>query len=184
MANGTITATQFNTYLAVEQRFVRTAARILGYCVWQAPTWDVVVEHAQALQGLVGEQSDYFIARVVGPTVALPVGHDALDVVVHEAVSTGYPAVITCLAAAETLYLDWCRAAVQEAGGHVPGLASEWIHLHTTPEFMRSVGALHTLLDSTDPGVLDDTQLDFWFNRMLAAEDRFHDSTTSEGTPS
>ncbi len=182
MSDGTITSGEFETYLTLEGRFVRTAARVLGYCVWQAPSWDALVEHAHALHGLVGEQSDYFAARVTSVGV-LPEGHDALETVVLDAIASGYPAVITCLAAAETLYLQWCSVAVGSAGGHVAGLASEWVDLHTTAEFARGVAALHALLDSIDTDVFDDSQLDHWFGRMLTAEDRFHDAPTREGTP-
>lgn len=174
MADGTVTDAEYARYLAIEQRFVRTAARLLGFCVWREPDWDAAVVHARSLAGLVGEQTDYFAARVTAP-VSLPAGADALEVVVTAALDSGYPAVLTCLCAAETLYSRWCLEAVRSRGGTPTGPAAEWILLHATPSFTAQATFLQSRVDEIDPTV-PDAHLDLWFGRMLAAEDTFHDS--------
>jgi thiaminase/transcriptional activator TenA len=181
MADGTVTGRAYTTYLAIEQSFVRTAARLLGYCVWQEPDWDAAVVHAGALAALVGEQTDYFAARVT-PLVVLPPGADALEQVVTDAVlDGGYPAVVTCLCAAETLYSRWCTAALATSDGELRGRAAEWIALHTTPAFTAQAAFLQSLVDRISPTVFPDAELDRWFVRMLAAEDTFHDAALTEG---
>jgi len=189
MIDGTVTDAEFTTYLEIEGRFVRTAARLLGYCIWQEPSWDVTVRHAASLAGLVGEQSEYFAARAVPglslpgaslPAGALPAGFDALEAVVNDAVATGgYPAVLTCLCAAETLYGTWCAAA---GSAHDRADAvDEWIRMHTTPSFASGVAFLQERVDAIDPAIFSDADLDLWFTRMLEAEDTFHDSALSTG---
>jgi thiaminase/transcriptional activator TenA len=184
MANGTVAASDFATYLAIEQRFVRTAARLLGYCIWQEPEWEATVKHATSLSGLVNEQTEYFTSRVVA-TDTYPVGADALDKMVNLAIlDGGYPAVVTCLFAAETLYNHWCaNAAADACPWPVAGPAGEWIDLHTSESFASQVAFLHNLVDRIDPDSFPDERLDDWFVRMLAAEDQFHDSASSEGAP-
>lgn len=179
MAEGTVSAEEYATYLAIEQRFVRTAAGLLGFCIWQESDWDVAVVHARSLAHLVGEQTDYFAARVTPPD-SFPAGADALDTVVADAACSGYPAVVICLCAAETLYSRWCQDAVTAHEGAPPGCAAEWILLHATTSFAAQAEFLRSLVNRIDPVAFPDAQLDLWFKRMLAAEDTFHDSALSK----
>ena len=54
LSSGEVGAEAFGRYLAVEHDFVRTAARLAGYCLWQQPDWSLAERHAHAVADLVG----------------------------------------------------------------------------------------------------------------------------------
>ncbi len=181
VSDGTIGDVQFANYLLIEESFVRTATRLHGLAVWDAPSWSAVLDNARAVQALVGEQTDYFrLARTAWPASAdmsdQQLAHSerlsgyALDV----ARAGGYPAVMTVLFAAETLYYRWCTEA--HGAGLVPhGLIAEWVALHAAEPFHSGVRTLASAVDALPPDITD-AQLRSWFNGMLDAEIDFHDS--------
>jgi thiaminase/transcriptional activator TenA len=180
LTDGTVAGEVFARYLVVERDFVRTAARVAGWCLWQQPEWAVAEQHAAAVADLVGPQSAYFAALAA----RWPVDGD-LDVVldraaalrqqVERALATGgYPAVVTSLLAAETLYLRWCTAAAETPADR-PDDLQEWIDLHVTAGFRAQVAFLAEVVDTLPAPVTDD-ELDGWFRGMLTAEDAFHAS--------
>ena len=185
MADGTIDDADFGRYLAIEQAFVRTAARLAGYCLWQQPEWSRAERHADAVADLVGPQSRYFERLLATRPVDDATSTDLLRraSVLEGAVTAaldegGYAGVVTSLAAAETLYLRWCtRAAEREVPR--PGDVQRWIDLHVTDGFRSQVAFLHQLVDEL-PDDVTDAQLDRWFAGMLRAEDAFHASALVE----
>lgn len=188
MADGTITDPAFGRYLAIEHAFVRTAARLAGYCLWQQPEWSRAERHAEAVADLVGPQSVYFAdLRATRPVdeaglPALLARASVLEATVTTALDEGgYAAVVTSLAAAETLYLRWCTRAAERAVPR-PDDVQRWIDLHVTDGFRAQVAFLHQLVDELPSDVTDD-RLDGWFVAMLRAEDAFHASALGEVAP-
>ena len=181
LSDGSVDAGTFARYLVAEHAFVRTAARLAGYCLWQQPEWSLAVRHADAVADLVGPQEAYFAASLADRPVDGAAATAVLDhasvlrtTVVAALADGGYPAVIASLAAAETLYLRWCTEAAALAVER-PAAVQRWIDLHTTPGFRAQVAFLHELLDDL-PAPVTDAELDGWFRDMLVAEDAFHAS--------
>ncbi|WP_028936354.1 TenA family protein [Pseudonocardia spinosispora] len=177
VTEGTIGDQAFADYLRIEEAFVVTAARVHGYAVWAAPSWDAVHRNGLAVHALVTEQIDYFRdARARWPVPARPgAGADRLSDFILGAVETGgYPAAMTALFAAETLYLTWCTRA-HATGTVPPGPIGDWVALHTAPPFRAGVARLADQVDQIPPTVPDD-HLDAWFTGMLDAEITFHDA--------
>jgi len=172
MSTGLISLDSFEQYVAIEGSFVRTAARVAGFCVWSAPDWATLVEHAYTLDSLLGEQQDYFLSQT--PSALAP--RDTLsDHVIESIVAFGYPVAIVSMFAAETLYSTWCRAALELRGVHREPAVQEWIELHATADFSDQVRFLAALVDQI-PDDVPNMLLDAWFGSMLEAEDTFHDS--------
>ena len=118
VSDGTIEAIPFANYLLIEESFVHTATRLHGLAVWDAPSWTAVLDNARAVHALVNEQTDYFrAARAAWPVAQTcrtnssqqseRLNKYALDT----ARAGGYPAVMTVLFAAESLYYNWCSEA-------------------------------------------------------------------------
>jgi thiaminase/transcriptional activator TenA len=186
---GSIASEDYAAYLAIEENFVRTAARVSGFSLWRADDWTLALEHAHAIAELVGEQSDYFAAT--RPRWSAP-SHRLEDAVVRSNVLSdyvlglveqehGYWAAATGMFAAETLYSQWCSEAVQQNVTRSADLAA-WIELHATEEFARQAARLGALVDRIPPAVPDDQVID-WFIGMLDAEDAFHNSIYIGSTP-
>lgn len=178
---GTISDQAYANYLLIESEFVRTAARLHGLAAWAAPSWAAVCRNALALHALVTEQTDYFRAtRAAWPVPARlteAAGGRAgglAEFALSAARTGGYPAVMTVLFAAETLYLTWCTRA-QLAGSVPPGPPRDWVAMHAAEPFRAGVEALAEQVDEIPPGV-PDGQLDTWFGGMLDAEITFHDA--------
>ena len=185
MADGTIADDAFARYLAIEHAFVRTAARLAGYCLWQQPEWSRAERHAEAVVDLVGPQSRYFERLLATRPVdeaglpAVLARASVLEATVTAALDEGgYAGVVTSLAAAETLYLRWCARAADRAVPR-PDDVQRWIDLHVADGFRAQVAFLHQLVDEL-PDDVTDAQLDRWFVGMLRAEDAFHASAFDE----
>ena len=178
---GTIADLPYANYLLIEESFVHTATRLHGLAVWDAPTWDAVVDSTNALQGLVGEQTEYFRATRTAWPVPAEMSDQQLaqsarlsEYALDAARAGGYPAVMTVLFAAETLYYGWCSRA--HACGRAPaGPVAEWVALHAAEPFHAGVRALAAAVDSL-PAEIPDSLLRGWFDGMLDAEIAFHDS--------
>lgn len=177
--DGTIDDDAFAAYLAIEERFVRTATRVTGYLVWTGDDWPTVAMHARALAGLVGAQTAWF--RVVRSR--WPGGPDRVaDAVARSEVLTthvlrlttehGAAGAVTAMFAAETLYSGWCRRAAATRVDRCTDLRS-WIELHVDPSFVAGVEHLARAVDAI-PTEIDDATVVRWFVDTLAAEDAFH----------
>lgn len=180
--DGTLLADDFARYLLVEEAFVLTAARVLGRIVWESPTWEDVVPHAQSLTNLVGEQRAYFAALRGRWPVPHGTDHGAMrqaavlsDVVLAQTGKHGRPAALVGMFAAETLYARWCTAAAAHPAPRDRDLQA-WIDLHVSPAFLAQVEALRADVDALDPDVVPDADLDDWFGSTLRAEIVFHDA--------
>jgi thiaminase/transcriptional activator TenA len=181
VSEGTIADLPYANYLLIEESFVHTAARLHGLAVWDAPTWEAVVDNANAVHALVGEQTEYFrVTRAAWPVPAEMSDHQLeqaarlSEYAIEAARAGGYPAVMTVLFAAETLYHGWCKRA--HASGLVPlGPVAEWVALHAAEPFHAGVRALSTAVNNL-PAEIPDAALQCWFNGMLDAEITFHDS--------
>ncbi|WP_028926358.1 TenA family protein [Pseudonocardia acaciae] len=175
---GTISDQAYADYLRAEEAFVLTAARMHGLAVWDAPDWAAARHNGRAVHALVTEQADYFAAaRASWPVPARPSVEDR-DPLSAFALPTaragGYPAIMTMLFAAETLYLTWCTRA-HHSGSVPPGPIGDWVALHAAEPFRAGVAALADQVDRIPPAIPDDTLGD-WFAGMLAAEIEFHDA--------
>lgn len=185
---GDVDETAYARYLHAEEGFVRTAARVLGMAVWDAPGWEALTRHAAALHALVTEQTDYFARVREDWSVEVELGPRARaqaaglsDHVLGEAHKHGYPAVVTGMLAAEHLYLTWCTRALEtaELRGELPPAVREWVALHTRPPFTDQVKVLRAEVDAL-PSHISDDQLHMWFVAMLREEVRFHDAAYLE----
>lgn len=179
--DGTVDDDAFAAYLAIEERFVRTATRVTGYLVWASSDWTESAAHARNIGALVGEQLDWFRrVRLRWPGGAARVA-DALsrsgplaEHVLRLTTEHGAPAALTAMFAAETLYAGWCGRAAALPVDRFADLR-EWIDLHAAPTFTDGVRALSAAVDAIPPSVTDEQIVD-WFRGTLAAEDVFHDA--------
>ncbi|URN04735.1 TenA family protein [Actinomadura madurae] len=166
-------------YLAIEASFVETAARLHGLAVWDAPGRQAMERNARAAHALMTDQAAYFdAARAAWPVPARPDAVRRAAILSEFALASaregGYPAVVTVLFAAESLYLAWCTRARRE--GRVPaGPVADWVALHTDEAFRAGVDALAQEVDALPAGIPDD-RLARWFAGMLEAEIAFHDA--------
>ncbi|WP_144754402.1 TenA family protein [Curtobacterium pusillum] len=185
--DGTVDDDAFAAYLAIEERFVRTATRVTGYLTWAAPDWAESAAHARTVGALVGEQLGWFRAT----RVRWPGGADHLaDAVARSEVLAshvlrlttehGAPAAVTAMFAAETLYAGWCGRAAAQPVERFTDLEA-WIALHTAPPFAAGVRALAAAVDAIPEAIDDDTVIG-WFRDTLRAEDAFHDSVYADPT--
>ncbi len=176
---GTLRDGDFRRYLVIEEAFVFTAVRILGLVVAESESLDDATDHVASLSNLVGEQREYF----AGLRKQFPYDGDVRKLIERSSALSNYAlglarrdgraAALVAMFAAETLYLSWCRAALDASVDREPAL-QEWIEMHTRPAFVAQVDALAREVDAMD-GV-DDAMLDEWFAGMLDAENDFHNS--------
>ncbi len=131
---GTISDADYADYLEIEAAFVETATRLHGLAVWSAPNRTALERNAHAVHALTTTQADYFReARAAWPVPARPGAARRAEVLSRYALDVaregGYPAVMTMLFAAESLYLTWCTRA-HEHGAVPDGAMSAWVALH------------------------------------------------------
>ncbi|OZD85850.1 transcriptional regulator [Rhodococcus sp. 05-339-2] len=177
--DGTLRDDHFRRYLVIEEAFVLTAVRILGLVVAESESLDDATDHVVSLSNLVGEQREYF----AGLREQFPYDGDTDELIESSSVLSDYAlglarrdgraAALVAMFAAETLYLSWCRAALDTSADREPAL-QEWIEMHTRPAFVAQVDALAREVDVMN--AVDDARLDEWFAGMLAAENEFHNA--------
>jgi thiaminase/transcriptional activator TenA len=177
--DGTLHDDHFRRYLVIEEAFVLTAVRILGLVVAESESLDDATDHVVSLSNLVGEQREYF----AGLREQFPYDGDTDELIESSSVLSDYAlglarrdgraAALVAMFAAETLYLSWCRAALDTSADREPAL-QEWIEMHTRPAFVAQVDALAREVDVMN--AVDDARLDEWFAGMLAAENAFHNA--------
>lgn len=177
--DGTLRDDHFRRYLVIEEAFVLTAVRILGLVVAESESLDDATDHVASLSNLVGEQREYF----AGLREQFPYDGDTDELIESSSVLSDYAlglarrdgraAALVAMFAAETLYLSWCRAALEASADREPAL-QEWIEMHTRPAFVAQVDALAREVDAMN--AVDDARLDEWFAGMLAAENAFHNA--------
>ncbi|MFE2030182.1 TenA family protein [Streptomyces hygroscopicus] len=176
---GTISDADYADYLEIEAGFVETATRLHGLAVWGAPDRTALERNARAVHALTTSQADYFReARAAWPVPARPGAARRAEVLSRYALDVardgGYPAVMTMLFAAESLYLTWCTRA-QERGTVPSGAIAAWVSLHADQAFRDGVRALAAEVDALPEKVPQELLLR-WFTGMLEAEIDFHDA--------
>ena len=179
VARGSIGDQEYADYLEIEASFVATAARLHGLAVWDAPDWTAMERNTRAAHALITEQADYFrSARAAWPVPARGGAAQRAAILSQFAVDAaregGYPAVMTVMFAAESLYLAWCTRA-HEGGGVPSGPIADWVALHADASFRDGVQALAQEVDAV-PADVTDERLRRWFGGMLEAEIAFHDA--------
>lgn len=179
--DGSIDDDAFAAYLAIEERFVRTATRVTGYLAWASEDWPAVAGHAQAVAGLIGPQLGWFRtvrSRWPGGPVRLADAVARSEVLAAQVLGLtsahGAPGAVTAMFAAETLYSGWCRRAAAAPVERFTDLRT-WIDMHAAPPFTAGVEELATAVDAI-PDTIDDDTVTGWFRDTLAAEDAFHDA--------
>ena len=176
-------------YLVYEHDFVETAVTIFGYALVKAPGIAEQTRLAAALQGLTTDQLAWFRRvfdalgvsddqRVVAdPPPAVSAFRDGmLSLAAHGT----YEEILTGIAAAEWMYLTWCRTA--HARRPSDPVCGEWIALHVTPPFTDQVAWLLDELDRLGPELAPVRQhkLAAAFRRTLILEIGFHDAPYAE----
>lgn len=182
-SDGRLTGPHFARYLAIEEEFVKTAARVNAFTLFAEPEWARVPQHAAAIRTLLVEQLDYFratrethsddpenIRRALERSSSL--SHHVMAVIDEY----GYAGAVVCMFTAETLYSVWCTAAAGSRQLDTNDSVDAWIALHATPEFGVQADSLGQLVDRLPTDEITNDQLDAWFTGMLDAEDDFHDS--------
>ncbi|NDZ82968.1 hypothetical protein G3I19_31480 [Streptomyces sp. SID10853] len=184
VTSDTVSDSVFARYLHFEREFVDTAARLAGAAVREAPTHAALAGHARTLHALVTDQYAYFTEalRTTGvPETGDRAGAQAATLteeVLSAADSLGYAGVVTCMYAAESLYRQWCAAAVRTPSARTE--VADWVRLHTVAPFTTQVRFLEDEIDALDSTPAAEAELVAVFGRVLAAEVLFHDAAYIE----
>ena len=176
-------------YLVYEYGFVRAAVKIFGYALIKASDLADQIRLVGVLEGLTGEQIDYFkntfdrldIPQDKREPSQLPTEVRTFrDEMLQLATDGRFEEILTGIAAAEWMYLTWCRNAEQAAPKNPIG--AEWIALHTAPGFTNQVQWLKARLDDFGPQLPPDRQIKLAeaFRETLRLEIDFHDAPYSE----
>ena len=175
----------FARYLRIEYGFVDTAARMLGYAVAKAPSFQERRRLGLGLHGLVTDQEQFFInafermgthgeERTGLPPQGLALSLHALFLNVAE--TEGYEEILACVLAAEWMYLTWCSTANQS-----PSLRDSirgWVALHAGGAFADHVAWVRSEIDDRGPALVSSRQarVSALFEQALGAEIPFHDA--------
>lgn len=181
VAADTIADEVFARYLVFEREFVDTAARLCGAAVREAPSARALSGHSTALHNLVTEQYDYFTEALHGmggaPQASTPAHEQAgtlTEVVLDSADAYGYPGIVTCMYAAESLYGQWCATAARTPSARAP--IAEWVELHIRAPFTEQVSFLREEIDALEILPETESELAGVFGKTLDAEVRFHEA--------
>jgi thiaminase (transcriptional activator TenA) len=183
VANDTIDDRVFASYLNIEYRFVDWAASALGCAVAKAPSFRERRRLAIGLYGLVTDQEQFFVtafdrmgiskeAEVDWP----PATHCAplRDLFLGVAASEGYEEILSCVLAAEWMYLTWCSMA--DGTPSVRPVVREWVALHASAAFADQVAWVRSEIDARAPrlSAARRSRLVALFEQVLVAEISFH----------
>jgi len=185
VATDTIDDRAFERYLRIEYGFVDSAAIVMGYAVAKAPSFIERRRLVLGLHGLVTDQHDFFVAAFeqIGAAADSRSGlpPDARSAPLHDlfldtARSEGYEEILSCVLAAEWLYLTWCSRAHRSPSRR--GYIRDWIALHAGGAFADTVNWVRSELDRRGPALPRGRQLRLrtLFEAALAAEISFHDA--------
>ena len=175
----------FARYLRIEYGFVDTAARVLGYAVAKAPSFQERRRLGLGLHGLVTDQEQFFINAFERMGVhgeegtGLPLQELALPLhalFLSVAATEGYEEILTCVLAAEWMYLTWCSRANQSPSSR--GYIEDWVALHADSAFADHVAWVRSEIDNRGPALADSRQarVSGLFEKALEAEIAFHDA--------
>jgi thiaminase (transcriptional activator TenA) len=175
----------FARYLRIEYGFVDTAARALGYAVAKAPSFQERRRLGLGLHGLVTDQEQFFInafermgthgeERTGLPPQGLALPLHALVLKVAE--TEGYEEILSCVLAAEWMYLTWCSTANRSPSSR--GYIKDWVALHAGSAFADHVAWVRSEIDIRGPVLAKSRQarVSALFEKALEAEIAFHDA--------
>jgi thiaminase/transcriptional activator TenA len=170
----------FGRYLVYEQGFVETAILIFGHALLKAPDFSARRFLCTVLNGLGGQQLDYFDrvmaslgVRPAARSARPPAAVAAFDRGMLRIAETGdFTDVVTIMLAAEWMYATWCsrpnRRAVPD-----PDIA-DWVRLHAQPAFLTQVDWLRGQLDASEVDEAAFGRLAGLFGQALRLEIGFH----------
>jgi thiaminase (transcriptional activator TenA) len=185
VANDTIDDRVFARYLKIEYGFVDCAAAALGYAVAKAPSFRERRHLALGLYGLVTDQEQFFVSAFgrMGISQEQPVGLAPLglsaplhDLFLSVANSEGYEEILSCVLAAEWMYLTWCSTAHKTASKRP--IIREWVALHAGGAFAEQVAWVRAEIDARALHLTAarKARLGELFEQTLNAEISFHDT--------
>jgi len=183
VANDTIDDRVFARYLKIEYGFVDCAASALGYAVAKAPSFRERRRLAIGLYGLVTDQEQFFVTAFDRMGISkeaevdlLPATHCAPlhDLFLSVAASEGYEEILSCVLAAEWMYLTWCSMA--DGTPSARPVVREWVALHAGGAFADQVAWVRSEIDARAPrlGATRRSRLVALFEQVLVAEISFH----------
>lgn len=154
LGDGTLPDAAMAWYLVQDYRFIDGFARLLAQAIAHAPTLDDAVPAAQFLALITGPENTYFQRSLAAlgqhdmgrdqPTAPATARFQAL---MAEAAASGrYSHMMAVLVVAEWTYLGWASAQAPARAG-LPFYLSEWIALHSGPEFEAVVAYLRGQFD-------------------------------------
>lgn len=154
LGNGSLPDAAMAMYLVQDYRFLDGFVRLMAQAIAHAPTVNDAVPAAQFLAVVTGPENTYFQRSLEAlghpdmgrdqPDAAPTTGFQAL---MAEAAASGhYSHMLTVLVVAEWTYLGWASEQAP-AKPDLPFYLSEWIKLHSGPEFEAVVAYLRDQLD-------------------------------------
>jgi len=185
VANDTVDDRVFARYLKIEYGFVDCAAAALGYAVAKAPSFRERRHLALGLYGLVTDQEQFFISAFdrmgipqnerigLAPEGSFAPLHDLF---LSVAKSEGYVEILTCVLAAEWMYLTWCSTAHKTASERL--VIREWVALHAGGSFAEQVAWVRAEIDALAlrMSAARKARLRELFEQTLNAEISFHEA--------
>ena len=172
----------FARYLKIEYGFVDTAARVLGYAVAKAPSFQERRRLALGLYGLVTDQEQFFVdafkqmGESADQRTESPLALSLHALFLKVAAEEGYEEILTCVLAAEWMYLTWCSKANNSSSSRA--YIRDWAVLHAGGAFADHVAWVRSEIDERGPALADSRQarLRALFEQALEAESAFHDA--------
>ncbi len=183
VANDTIDDRVFARYLKIEYGFVDCAASALGSAVAKAPSFRERRHLAIGLYGLVTDQEQFFASAFdrmgVSKEEQIDLPPATLSAPLHDlflsvAASEGYEEILSCVLAAEWMYLTWCSMA--DGTPSARPVVREWVALHAGGAFADQVAWVRSEIDARAPrlSAMRKSRLVALFEQVLVAEISFH----------
>ena len=167
-------------YLIQDHRFISNFLILLGAALSHADQFESRLVLGRFIGMISSDENDYFLRSfdALGVTEAERVNQPdgeptvGLNAIMLEAARSGsYAAMISVLAVAEGIYLDWGLRAKQPYPENF--VYAEWITLHNSPYFCYFVGFLRKELDRVGPA--SDALCRDFFIRTVQLEKKFFD---------
>ncbi|MCL2123859.1 MAG: TenA family protein [Desulfovibrionaceae bacterium] len=180
LTTGIIADSVMTRYLIQDHRFIDNFLILLGAALSTADTFESRAVLGRFIGMISSEENDYFLRsfKALGVTEEARFGQPdgaptkALNQIMREAAQSGsYAAVISVLAVAEGMYLDWGLSAQKPYPDNF--VHAEWITLHNNSYFKSFVEFLRSELDRVGPENADLCR--DYFIRTVQVEKEFFD---------
>ena len=184
LTTGIIADSVMTRYLIQDHRFIENFLILLGAALSTADKFASRVVLGRFIGMISSDENDYFLRsfKALGVTDEERFGRPdgaptkALNQMMLEAAKSGhYAAVISVLAVAEGIYLDWGLSAPKPYPDNF--VHAEWITLHNNDYFKGFVGFLRSELDRVGPEKADLCR--DYFMRTVKVEKEFFDDAYS-----